>query len=251
MGVTKMKNFLIRIIYDIKKCENIDAYASVILAIIGIALKLFGIIDIDKVLTFTLVVITLVCIYNVENRHKMEDILHCFGTRGVINKEFPHDHTSKIEKAKELYVLGVHHSSFMSAHYDSLKKMIENGGKLYVMVSDPESAAIKMTSLRFADGGDYEQEKKRTEVNLSKFLELSKTYPGKVEVKTLDYLFEYSVIFINPNVGDGIAYIQRYTFRTLGGGNKPKLIYTPADLEWYELIQSEVHSFWSCGKIVS
>ncbi|MBC2696573.1 MAG: hypothetical protein HF982_15115 [Desulfobacteraceae bacterium] len=239
-------NYWSRAIVDIKEGNNIDSYATIIAASIAVILSLFSLVSNEIVFAILLATLALISLSQIKHRFLLEDIISNIASKGKICESFPTHFENKIRNANEIWLIGVHHSSFMNEHYNSLTNMLDNGGKLSVILATSHGEAIKMTSLRFPGGVDPVQEQKRTEENLKLFNNLKNQYPQNVKIKTIDYLFEYSCVFVDGNSSDGEAFLQRYTFRTKGGANKPKIVYKPTDGDWYTLIRSEFLAFWKC-----
>lgn len=230
-----------------KNLENILNYLTVILSLVAAILGYIGYLEQKIILSLTLAVLALVGIYNILNSNKMNDMLSFFKSRMEISETFPSEYKSDIENAKEIWIIGIHHNSLVTGYKNELKEMVQKGGHLRVMTASPDGNAIIMTSKRFNSETKPEQEKQRTLATLEVFKELQTISSQNVQIKTFDYLFEYSAVFINPN-SYGKVYIQRYTFKTMGSDRKPKIVYTPAESDWYNLIYSEIVSFWGCGK---
>lgn len=242
--------FLGRVWSDVSKGENIDTYLTVLFAV-GIAvLNLLGLASQQLVVSLTLAVLALITVSNLINRHQLEIISTKISEnhKHDVLEKMPPEFSTHIETAKDVWMTGIHHSSIMNEHYHSFEKMIMNGGTLRVLTVDPSGAACSMAAMRFSGNIDPEQERIRTIANLHLFQELAKKAPKRVQIRTIDYLMEYNAFLINSHPVDSIIYIQRYTFRILGGARKPKIVYTPSDVKWYEITRSEVLALWECGK---
>ena len=244
------KKTLERIKNDIFALNNWDSYLTLICAFIAAVLGSLNFVSETIVYCMLLITMALISFSLINHRFIIEDFYKMLSSKGTIRQSFPEDFNKKIETAKEIWITGIHHSSFMTDYHNSLERMLEKGGELYVMLADPDGHAINMTSLRFPNGKNPEVEKQRTEDNLEAFKKLKKNFPNNVEIKIMDYLFEYSCVFINGNSSKGEAFLQRYTFRTKGGARKPKIIYKQTDGEWYTLIKKEVQSFLECGTLI-
>jgi hypothetical protein len=234
-----------KIVQDIRRGENIDVYATIVVTLALVVLEVLEVISQDLLISTTLGVLTMIAIMNLANRNKLELINEKLkNDRQELNEKFPSRFTHHIENASELWLTGVHHSSIMTEYYHSFEKMLNQGGSLKVIVVDPDGAACEMTAMRFAGHVHPEQERTRTRANLEILQQLAKSAPERVEIRIIDYLFEYNAFLIDPYSSDGIVYVQRYTFKIMGGARKPKFVYRPKDGRWYDLIRSEVLAIW-------
>jgi hypothetical protein len=105
-----------------------------------------------------------------------------------------------------------------------------------------------MAALRFAGRATrIGQEQVRTESSLDVIAELMKKYPGRVELKVIDYLLEYSGLLIESASGEEVLYVERYTFRHYGGSLKPKFTYS-SDSPWFRFIKQEMEELWKAAE---
>jgi hypothetical protein len=162
---------------------------------------------------------------------------------------FPTNFDSLLSRSKRLDISGVHFSSFLTDHGDSVREMLKNGGKLRVLMVPAESSAAEMTAQRFLGGGSVAQENARIRSCRSLVVELKTQYPRFVEFREKDYLFERSLICIDPKKDSGLIVEQRYTFRTSGGSKKPKLLFRMGT-EWFKLSYDEFNKHWDSSQEV-
>ncbi len=113
------------------------------------------------------------------------------------------------------------------------------------LIVAPDGNACQMSAMRYPGRVTVEHERVRVLSTLDTLCELRKIAPNNLEIRTIDYLLEYGAFMMKPG---GAVYIERYTFKTLGGGRKPKITYYHRDVEWHELISSEVEALWENGK---
>lgn len=77
---------------------------------------------------------------------------------------------------------------------------------------------------------------------------LQDAFPASVEIRVIDFLLPYGGYLLDWEDRSGVAYLQRYTFRVLGGSRKPKLVYRCGNTPWYELISTEVSELWEVSE---
>ncbi len=231
---------------DIKRGENVDLYIVVIVAFGFTLLSVLGVPMEGVIAPLNVTVLGLLAFAMLHNRRALE-ALHqgmLSVTRGAISSDFPADFNSTIRNAKEVWLTGVHHASIMNEHYEVFEAMIRKGGTLRILQVNPDGHACGMAVMRFAGSVDDAQERARARSSLKVLSELKKIAPQKVEIRVIDYLLEYGACVVNPGDSSAIVYVQRYTFRTLGGGRKPKFVYRVSDGPWFELYRFEITALW-------
>jgi hypothetical protein len=235
-----------RVWKDIQQGENIDLYVTVTLAIVLAILNVVGVAPSPLIDSITLAILALITIAILGNRHRLEVIIErtSLATDRILLEEFPPEFISELEKAKEVWLTGIHQSATMTAYYSLFEKKLKKGDNLRVVLVDPNGAACKMAAMRFPGRVSEDQERIRILSTLESLCELKKIAPSKLEIRTIDYLLEFGAFLLDPETPEGAAYLQRYTFKTLGGARKPKLIYRRRDGRWYDLVCAEIHALW-------
>ncbi|MBN1578414.1 MAG: hypothetical protein JW913_17770 [Chitinispirillaceae bacterium] len=243
------------VIDDIKKGVNIDLYVTVFLslglAIVNVISGVFRIpvnVDLTPINLSALFFVTIVLL---NNRRKLDSIeASLFGSPKLdINESFPESYGKDIRNAKEIVQTGIHLNSNLNEYYEHYKCMLKNGGKLRIIMVDPDGAAYKMAAMRFPGGINPDQERSRARSSLSTLKNLMREYTT-LEVRLIDYLLEYSAMIINPESMDSVLYVERYTFRTQGGARKPKFVYSRKDGKWFDLYKYEISEIWAAGSPV-
>jgi len=169
--------------------------------------------------------------------------------RTVMIEEFPPELHSDLERARQVWLTGIHPYSKIAKYYSLLEKKIRHGDKVRVLVVDPNGTAYKMSAMRFSGRATEQEEHRRTISTLAYLCELKKMEPDNLEVRTIDYLLGYGVFLLDPDTEHGAAYVRRYTFKTQisAGAITPKSVYRPEDGSLYELISAETRELWNCG----
>ena len=240
------------ILEEIKQGENIDLYLTLVLAL-GLALanliiSIFQIhIDYD-ISSLNISALFFVTITLLTNRRKLDlalELLHEF-KKHDIDDSFPETYSSDIRNAKELIQTGVHLNSNLNEYYGAYRQMLDNGGKLKMLMVKPDGHAFDMAAMRFPGGVDAEQERTRAKSSLKTLEKLQEDFPS-IEIKLVDYLLEYSAMIVNPTSIDSVIYIERYTFRIYGGSKKPKKVLTRNECKWFELYSHEINELWKAA----
>jgi hypothetical protein len=167
----------------------------------------------------------------------------------AIFEQFPPEFRSDLEKAREVWLTGIHPYNIVARYYSLLEKKIGQGDKLRVLLIDPDGEACMMSSMRFSGKASVDQERASVTSTLNQLCELRKVAPNNLEIRTIDYLLGYGVFLLDPGTDHGVAYVRRYTFKSqIGVGViTPKSIYRPQDGRLYNLVCAETRELWKSG----
>jgi predicted nucleotide-binding protein len=162
----------------------------------------------------------------------------------LVHEDFPPQFDTDLATSTEIWLLGVHQSDIMIRYHALLERKIRDGVRLRVLLVDPRGNAAAMAVLRFPGNVRADQERVRIRSSLRTLVDLKKINPSGVEIRVIDFLLPYGGFLLNPESELAVAYLQRYTFRILGGSRKPKLVYRRQEGRWYDLIHAEYCAFW-------
>lgn len=238
--------FVQRIVKDIQHGENIDLYVTIAAGVVATILSFTNIIGQASVVPIVLALLSLTAFSLLYSRHGMNTLLERTTSRpdSIIHEDFPPEFQKDLERARDSWIIGVHASDIMTRYYSLFEKKLEGGDRVRAMLVEPTGAASSMTALRFPGQVDAMQERARINSSLSSLCRLRESFPDSIEIKVVDFLFPYGGFLLDWQGRSGIAYLQRYTFRVLGGSRKPKLVYRQDATPWYELILTEMEEFW-------
>ena len=124
--------------------------------------------------------------------------------------------------------------------------MLENEGKLKILMVKPDGNAFEMAAMRFPGGFDADQERSCAKSSLKTLEKLQEEF-SNIEIRLIDYLLEYSSLMVNPKNIDSVIYVERYTFRIYGGSKKPKKVLSRNEGRWFELYKHEISELWKLG----
>jgi hypothetical protein len=235
---------------DIRRGENIDLYVTVIVSLVLTILNVTGMAPASSVTPLTLAVLALVAITILGNRHRLELIIERTSpsSEKVVYEQFPPEFKDDLERAREVWLIGIHQSDVMIIYHSLFEKKLRAGDSLRVLLADPEGMASEMTEMRFPGEINPGQERARIKTSLNTLCQLKQVAPDRLEIRTIDFLLAYGGFALNPTSSTGVVYIQRYTFRTHGGAHKPKLVYRHGDGQWYDLICDEIRALWEAAE---
>jgi hypothetical protein len=239
-----------RVFRDIKQGENIDLYVAVVAAI-GLAfMSVLGLVPTTSLTPLNLTILALMTFALLGNRHRLDAISErtsLLSSQLQFVEEFPPAFSEHLDEAKEIWLIGTHHSSTLTAHYDLFERKVKGGGSLRALLIEPNGAACNMTAMRFPERVSPDHERVRILSSLDRLCDLRTVAPSNVDIRVIDFLLDYSAVLLDPGSSSAVVYLERNTFRTSGGSRKPKFIYHRKDGRWFEHICTEIQELWKSG----
>ncbi len=235
-----------QIVDDIKQGENLDLYLTIATALVVAGLNLLSITPPNLLNSLMLAIFAIIASSLVGNRHRLDRIQKKLGetNKDVILKEYPDELENEIERANELWIIGVHAIAFLRSYRSSVEIKLKKGKSIRVLMVDPDGHASSMVAARNPGKLSIEREKANIIASLNDLMELKTIAPSKLQIRVIDDPLMYGGYMINPENRDGAIYIQRYSYQT---GVRPKFIYYP-ESEWFGFVKSEFQSLWNRGK---
>lgn len=240
-----------RILKDIRQGENIDLYITEVLAVVLAVMTVLGVVPTTNLIPLNLTVLALITFVILGNRQKLEEISErtsLLANQLQFIEEFPATLTEDLEEAKEIWLIGTHHSSTLTEHYELFERKLRSGGSLRVLLIDPNGAACSMSAMRFPGRVSPDHERVRILSSLDRLCDLRATAPNNLSIRTINFSLDYSAVLIEREASSAVVYVERNTFRTSGGSKKPKFIYHRKDGRWFEHICTEIQELWKSGE---
>lgn len=237
-----------RIWHDIKSGENIDLYITVTVALSLAVLNLVGVAPQTYLAPITLAVLGLLAITSLGNRYRIEELLQkqSQSTESFYSEEFPSSYRTDFETAEELWLIGVSLRRTVQANYPKIEQKLRQGHIIKVLLVHPEGAGLEMAVLRNYARRDVEPKRNEILFNLQLLCDLRRSFPDKIEIRTIHYPLAYGVIATNPNTASGTLYLEHYCFRT-ASDSLPRFVLRAKDGRWYDHFKSEIRALWDAG----
>jgi hypothetical protein len=239
-------SYLNRIWRDVKRGENIDAYLTIIVAIIVPLLNILGILPQSALAAITLAVLSLLAILSLGNRYRLEQILEAGhqSLDNVLLRKFPATLESDIEVAKDLWIMGSNLGSTVPTLYSVLENKLQRGDKVRVLVITPRSEASKLTITRVYRPIAQEQFDDVILSTLKLLQSLRQEDSKNLEVRTIDFPIAIGFFAINPESANGIIYLEHYSYKSTTD-QIPKMILRPKDGYWYDFYKDQLVQIWN------
>jgi hypothetical protein len=238
-----------RIWEEVRKGENLDAYLTIIVALVLSVLNLLGIAPTEKIPAITLTVLALLAVSSLVNRHRVEDLTaNLASMRELFVSEFDSkSFKNDLNLADEIWLYGASLDDIVKDYYSLFEKKLKDGKVIKAMVIDPNSPnVLELSEMRAYVNPDAQRAGAKILAALSDFCSLKKI-SFNLYIRTLKYPITHRMIAINPNHPDGKLYISNYPFGT-PGGSLPKFLLTEKDGNWYNLYKREAENLWEAGQ---
>ncbi len=160
-------------------------------------------------------------------------------------KEFPQDDVNKcIESSSDLTLMGLDLRFALERHSDRLSKILHSGGKVKVLILEPESEACKVALRYYFLDKSITVQKGYIEDAIDICRKLSKANPGVLELRLTDFLPHYGAVLSSERV----IYFWLYGYKRADEKN-PIGILRPSDGKAFRLYSDEINSLWDDARV--
>jgi hypothetical protein len=245
----KMRRFFQRIWRDIRRGESIDVYASVFLAVILAILSIIDVVPISWVASVTLGVLALLAFANLGSRHRLDEIHAKLlqDPEHILLRNFPPDMQANLEKASEVWAVGVTLGRTIDNHYALLEVKLRQGNSVKILVGDPNSEWIKIIPQHSYVPVTKDYVESRIRQTLNRLCKLQSVASYDIEIRVLDHPIFQGMFAFDPEKQNGSIYVEYYPFK-MPQSSIPKLVLFPEDRHWYEFYKTQLHALWERAK---
>lgn len=159
-------------------------------------------------------------------------------------KKFP-NFGDRIESAKSINIIGITLGRTSNTFVPDFQNCIDRGGKIKILVVNPNHKAMEVAANRFLKHQEYEKFKKECEHALDNFEVLKNRNNGNVEIRYLNAVPPFSLWTFDENSSRAELWLEIYTFRN---NIEPAIHLTPSrDKEWYRVFNEQFELMWNTG----
>lgn len=249
-----MKRFVKQILDDIRRGENIDLLVTIVLVLVISVLNGIGWASVELVSSITLAALGLIAIGFLVTRYRLEDIYRKEDTPNSIHFSMQKApaFASDLAAAKEIWMTGIVLRGTTTGNFHDFKKKAEQKGKFRVLILDVNKIDMGKVLRQFSRGGSEEQFLADFKQTLNQYREISRSAsnPGNVQVRLLDFVPPFR-LYIFPKVeGDGVLYVEIYSYRAPLGSVPKFRISKQENPEWYGYFVNQFESMWKDAEAV-
>lgn len=238
-----------RVWQDIRKGENIDLYATVLVAFLIVILNIFGVAQ-NLVAPLTLALLGLLAVALLGNRYQVEKLAAELKQpeRELFRQKYPATLEQDLQRATELWLVGVTLSRTVKSNYSLFEEKLKRGGTMRVLLVDPDGDGVAMAKMR-EYGGRYDVDRIRNLIrgSLDDLCSLRAHAPDRLHCRVIDHPLGFGGLAVDPNTAGGILYLEHFSHK-MPGGSVPKFVLAAQDGDWYDFFKGELQALWEDGE---
>jgi hypothetical protein len=190
---------------------------------------------------------------NAQWQHTAEEILRRLQQPSIEQVLLPHarwmdEIDQKLWSAKEVWVLSRTCIRIWQDYRDQFKRLLKGRGGVRLMLVDPNGGAVKMlvkSARGFEHFDDFKLRQANIEAHLAQLAWRCLQPEGKgLQVRTINYLPAWTLIFIDPESERGTVYVELATYRS-GPRNRPTFLLTAdSSPQLFQVFRDEFETMW-------
>ncbi|MDP1807963.1 MAG: hypothetical protein Q8L35_00280 [Actinomycetota bacterium] len=237
-----MNNRISKAWNDTKTGENIDAYLTLVAAIVVSLLGLFGIVDIEKITSLTLGVLALLAYSSLKNRHQATDYI-----KSQLGLHFLFSNSSPVQEERLRIAKTISHNGITlvgssNALLDVFKDCAARGGEVKLVVIDPANVALDVAAQRFSKYQDAKRLKREVQHSLDN---LKSILGQNCKVRLLRAMAPFSLWIIDEDDNQGEIWLGLYPFR---GKTEPWLKILPgSNKKMFDFLVEQFKLLWEAS----
>lgn len=233
-----------RIAAEVRRGENIDAYLTIVAAVVIAVLNLAGVFPAAGLTSLVLAVLALLAVGTLATRAKLEE-LHTAVVEGGASPQrtLPPSYATDLAAVNDVWITGVSRATLIRANLLNLANRLRAGRSVRVLLVRPGSPAADLADRRmpFAVAGGMESEIASA---LNALTALHRDCGGDLQVRLTDQEPAFGSVFINPAATDARLYLEYYSYKTRHDSHLC-LVLTSRDGDWLDLFREQLTELWN------
>jgi len=254
-----MKNLfksLGKVIEDIRRGENIDAYIAILLGLSFSLLGILGITGFDLLGAAILLTITFLVFGSLANRRSIEkfgnSIDELKSQRKILSTMKLPDESlrEKFRNAKNISIIGLSLLNTLNTFRDDINECLSNGGSLRVIILDPNGPGIDGAVYRSSNRLSKDQYIREVNSALD-YLDVwrNNSNDSNIKIKLIAHLPSYAITLVEPKSEDERAHchVRLWSFRKTS--LKGPIINPDQgdDKYWFDYFAEQYEEFWQAS----
>lgn len=233
---------------NIRKGENLDLYATIIIFFTFVILKAFKVNVDEYISSIILGVLSLFAISSIKNRDMIRTLAEGYGTHTdqVLLEEYPVHLNKHMASASDIFLSGTNLGRTIHTLYPLLVERIKSGSNLRVLIVTPNSLALEFCTKRSYIPMTTQQHNFTLEKTLTTVGKLWEIDNRLVHVNTIDFPLAFGFFALDLDTLDGEIYIEHYTYKD-DENDLPKMFLTQKDLRWFNFYKKQIGILWDDG----
>lgn len=237
--------FLTRFWEDIKSGENIDLYATIVVAFGTAILTLFNI-NVDSFLQpITLAILGILAVSALVIRKKLDEVRTQVANNSnlAFSRSFPESFALEMETAHEVWILGYALRRTIEKHYSLFERTVKRGINIRFILINPTSHACEIAAAKHFPSIPVDSYRNQMEVTFQQIHTLMKIGKGRVELRVTNIPPNFTMYAINPQSDSGKLYLSYSPFESTSE-HRVKFLLTPSNGYAYESFKQELLTHW-------
>jgi hypothetical protein len=237
-------SLLRRVLDDLRRGENIDAYVTVLAAVALSVLNIAGVLPASSLSGVILGVLALLAVGTLVTRARLEAMAS--GADRARLPEFPvrygPDYQAAVDTDGDLWLQGVSLTRTITGSVFALERRLRLGHVVRVLLIQPDSRAAQLAEDRLGVPADYQRRRFQTESSLGHLANLAEQAGGRLEVRLTEQELGFGATVIRAGTSRAVIYVEYYAYRGIRDGLP--LVITPADGRWYDFHLGQIEALW-------
>jgi len=250
------------ILKEIRRGENLDFYLMILLASIVAVLNLL---QHEVVSAVTLAILSLLAYSFLTARRSMADIkealdqlastVRILQQRGhisdLLRRAYP-DFTEHFRTAERVSIGGSTLMSTVQRYSAEFKQLLQSGGSLRVLVSEPVPEVLAMQVFRSSSIKDPALMTSHIQANIAMMKSLADKvpHPELLEIRVMPYLASYSLAILEDKNGASKIYVKLLPFQRPEPESPTFEVDSHHDPEWSEFFLDQFDRMWESSRKV-
>lgn len=165
-------------------------------------------------------------------------------------EDFGQGLVADLANASEVLVTGISRNSLFVRNFSVFEALLSQGGRLRVLLQDPESRAVDVASQRYYAERNAEHLRHRIVHSRGILEELARITGGEVQLRYSHHPLSLGAIVIwpsGPTVTEPVLYLEYYAYRSRG---EPKLVLASPDELAHRVFLEEAETLWEVGSAI-
>ncbi len=263
-----MKKALDRMFDEIKRGENLDLYLTILLAVVIALLGIFQVANFEILSAVILAILGLLASSLLVSRRTITEVKSSFdelasASRTLQEKISNNGHISdffirsypelsgQLQTAKRVSIEGSTLRSTVT-YLAELKKLLQRGGSLRILVSEPVPEVLAMQVFRSSSIKDpvMMTNDMNSQMAMMKSLAEKAQKEGQFEIKTMPYLASYSILMIENDDGVSKIFVKLLPFQRAEKESPAFEIDSQHDTTWFSFFNDQFEKMWLESKSV-
>jgi hypothetical protein len=232
----------------LRRGENIDVYATIVVAVVVAVLNLLGMFPASGLTSLVLAVLGLLAIGGLTTRARLDQLRDAViqGGPGPAQAAFPPSYQEDLKKPGDIWIIGVARAGFIRTHLHDLGDRLKAGHEVRVLLVRPGSPGALLAEQRMpvAMPGVIDQSIGSTLVLLKS---LHESAGGRLEVRLTDQELAFGAVFANRDTASARLYLEYYAYKTRID-SQLRLMLSRQDGGWLDHFREQLEALWDDAK---